>query len=45
MKKTILEFSGIKPVTVTSFGSAKGSAIAQRAKWLATAKRLGETVS
>ncbi len=42
MKRTILEFTGIKPVTVTSFGSVKASNKTQRNKWLTTAKNLGQ---
>ncbi len=44
MKKTILGFSGIKPVKVTSFGSVKASNRNQREKWLTAAKHLGEIV-
>lgn len=34
MKKTILEFCGIKPVKVTSFGPIRFATQAQRSKWL-----------
>ncbi|MDR2173164.1 MAG: NAD(P)H-dependent oxidoreductase [Burkholderiales bacterium] len=34
MKRTILEFSGIKPVTISSFGPVRGSSFEQRKKWL-----------
>lgn len=34
MKKTILEFCGIKPVKVTSFGSIRFATQAQRSKWV-----------
>jgi putative NADPH-quinone reductase len=34
MKRTILEFSGIKPVKVSSFGPLKNSNQQKRAKWL-----------
>ncbi len=34
MKRTVLEFSGIKPVTISSFGSIKSSTLAQREQWL-----------
>ena len=37
MKRTILEFSGIKPVTVSSFGPIKGSSQQRREKWLSQA--------
>lgn len=35
MKRTILEFSGIKPVTISNFGPIKNSSPQQREKWLA----------
>ena len=41
MKRTILEFSGIKPVTVSSFGPIKGSSQQKREKWLAQANAQG----
>ena len=41
MKRTILEFSGIKPVTVSSFGPIKGSSQQRREKWLSQAKAHG----
>jgi hypothetical protein len=41
MKRTILEFSGIKPVTVSSFGPIKYSQLQQREKWLAQADTYG----
>jgi len=41
MKRTILEFSGIKPVTVSSFGPIKYSQLQQREKWLAQADIYG----
>lgn len=34
MKRTILEFSGIKPVTISSFGPVKDSTQQKREKWL-----------
>ncbi|MBE0483847.1 MAG: NAD(P)H-dependent oxidoreductase [Bacterioplanes sp.] len=39
MKKTILEFCGIKPVKITSFGPVRGTSEAQRSKWLLKVKR------
>ncbi len=42
MKRTILEFSGIKPVKISSFGSVKTSGKAQREKWLVVAKQIGK---
>ena len=41
MKRTILEFSGIKPVTVSSFGPIKGSSQQKREEWLAQANAHG----
>lgn len=41
MKRTILEFSGIKPVTISSFGPVKGSSQQQREKWLGKAREYG----
>jgi hypothetical protein len=44
MKKTILEFSGIKPVAIASFGSVKASNRAKRKKWLQAAYDLGQKI-
>ena len=44
MKRTILEFSGIKPVTISSFGPIKGSNLQKREKWLAQANAYGRHV-
>lgn len=41
MKRNILEFSGIKPVTVTSFGPIRGSTQRQRQKWFDQVKTFG----
>ena len=41
MKRTILEFSGIKPVAVSSFGPIKDSSPQKREKWLAQANEYG----
>ena len=41
MKRTILEFSGIKPVAVSSFGPIKGSSQQRREKWLAQVNAYG----
>ena len=41
MKRTILEFSGIKPVAVSSFGPIKDSSQQKREKWLAQANAYG----
>ncbi|MDR0770867.1 MAG: NAD(P)H-dependent oxidoreductase [Burkholderiales bacterium] len=42
MKRTILEFSGIKPVAVSSFGSIKNSSMEQRKKRLEQAGIYGQ---
>ena len=41
MKRTILEFSGIKPVAISSFGPIKSSSPQKREKWLARARAYG----
>lgn len=42
MKRTILEFCGIKPVAITSFGPVKNSSTATREKWLLRAYTSGQ---
>lgn len=41
MKKTILEFSGIKPVKISSFGPIMNSSTKQREQWTAQALDFG----
>ncbi len=41
MKRTILEFCGIKPVKIHSFGPIRSAKPAQEAKWEATVRRYG----
>jgi putative NADPH-quinone reductase len=41
MQRTILEFCGIKPVTISSFGPIKDATQKQREKWLAQAYAQG----
>lgn len=41
MRRTILEFCGIKPVKINSFGPVKGSSAERRAAWLKQVKGLG----
>jgi NAD(P)H dehydrogenase (quinone) len=41
MKRTILEFSGIKPVIISNFGPIKDSSQKKREKWLAQANAHG----
>jgi putative NADPH-quinone reductase len=41
MKKTILEFCGIKPVRITEVGPVKDSTDEKRKKWLQQVRALG----
>jgi putative NADPH-quinone reductase len=41
MKRTILEFCGIKPVTISSFGPIKNSSQKKREKWLGQVSAFG----
>jgi putative NADPH-quinone reductase len=41
MKRAILEFSGIKPVTISNFGPVKSSDLQRREKWLIQATQFG----
>lgn len=41
MKRTVLEFCGVKPVRIDSFGPVKGSTPGRRARWLEAARRAG----
>ena len=43
MKRMILEFCGIEVVKITEFAIVKKSSLDQRQKWLAIAKKLGES--
>lgn len=45
MKKTILEFSGIKPVRISSFGPVQGASAGQRGRWLDQARGYGRSAS
>lgn len=42
MKRTILEFCGIKKVAITSFGPVKTSSASTREKWLMRAYAYGQ---
>ena len=42
MKRTILEFCGIKVAKITEFAPVRGSSQEQRDKWIALAKEQGE---
>jgi len=41
MKKTILEFCGVKPVRITEIGPIKGSTEEKRKRWIEQVRRLG----
>ena len=41
MKRNILEFSGIKPVAISSFGPIRGSKLQEREKWIAQVSASG----
>lgn len=41
MKLSILEFTGIKPVRISDFGTVKSSSQQKREKWLSEASKLG----
>ncbi len=43
MKRTILEYSGIKPVRISSFGPVRGGSAEQRQRWLAEVQQLGRS--
>lgn len=45
MKRATLEFCGIKPVRVTTFGQVKASDDSKRQKWLAEINSLGKNVA
>jgi len=41
MRRTILGFSGVKPVRIARFGPVRGSTASTREKWLTRAHTLG----
>lgn len=41
MKKMVLEFSGVKPVRITTLASVKTASEAKRSKWLKQVKQIG----
>jgi len=41
MKRSVLQFTGLKPLRATSFGKVRGASNAKRAKWIAKAAKLG----
>jgi len=42
MKRGILEYSGIKPVHITSFSSVKTSDETKRKSWISKVEKLGQ---
>lgn len=44
LKKSVLEFCGVKPVRLTSFGIIKTASEAQRKKWITKAELLGKNL-
>ena len=45
MKKTILEFCGVKPVRITEIGPIKGSTEEKRKGWIEQVRRLGSQLA
>ena len=45
MKKTILEFCGIKPVRITEVGPVRNSTDAKRKQWIAQIRALGDELA
>lgn len=45
MKRTVLEFCGVKPVKITEFGPVIGSKESKRHQWLQQAKGLGRNAA
>lgn len=44
MKRSVLQFTGLKPIRATSFGKVRGASHAKRSKWIATAAKLGSDI-
>jgi NAD(P)H dehydrogenase (quinone) len=44
MKRSVLQFTGIRPKKATSFGKVRGASEAKRAKWIAKAAKLGSEI-
>lgn len=44
MKRSVLQFTGLKPVRATSFGKVRGASSANRTKWIAKAAKLGSEI-
>ena len=45
MKKTILEFCGVKPVRITEIGPVRNSTDAKRQKWLGQVRAIGKQLA
>jgi len=41
MKRSVLQFTGLKPTRANSFGKVRGASDAKRTKWIAKAAKLG----
>ena len=44
MKRSVIQFTGMKLVKATSFGKVRGASAAKRAKWVAKASELGSAI-
>jgi putative NADPH-quinone reductase len=44
MKRSVLQFTGIRPKKATSFGKVRGASDSKRAKWIAKAAKLGREI-
>jgi len=44
MKRSVLQFTGLKPTRATSFGKVRGASSARRSKWIAKAAKLGSEI-
>jgi putative NADPH-quinone reductase len=42
LKKSTLEFCGVKPVKVSYFGPVKNATLEQRNEWLEKSRKMGE---
>jgi putative NADPH-quinone reductase len=44
MKRSVLQFTGLKPTRATSFGKVRGASDVKRAKWITKAAQLGSQI-
>jgi len=44
MKRSVLQFTGLKPTRATSFGKVRGASDVKRAKWITKAAKLGREI-